>query len=175
MVDEILALGHLEVPLRDPEITEIMVNGCDQIYIERRGQLMLTDKRFTNDSAVVKIIERIIAPLGRRIDESSPMVDARLPDGSRVNAIIPPLSLNGPMLTIRKFLDEVLTIDDLIEFGSLNEQMANFLRLCVRAWMNLIVSGGTSSGKTTLLNVLSGFIPHDERDYHHRGCSRSSG
>ncbi|NLA59390.1 MAG: Flp pilus assembly complex ATPase component TadA, partial [Firmicutes bacterium] len=163
MVDEILGLGHLEVLLRDPEITEIMVNGCDQVYVERRGQLILTDKRFTNDSAVIKIIERIVAPLGRRIDESSPMVDARLPDGSRVNAIIPPLSLNGPMLTIRKFLDEVLSIDDLIGFGSLSEEMAEFLRLCVRARMNLVVSGGTGSGKTTLLNVLSGFIPADER------------
>jgi pilus assembly protein CpaF len=163
MVDEILGLGHLEVLLRDPEITEIMVNGCNQIYVERRGQLMLTDKQFTNDSAVIKIIERIIAPLGRRIDESSPMVDARLPDGSRVNAIIPPLSLNGPMLTIRKFLDEVLSIDDLIGFGSLDQEMAEFLRLCVRARMNLVVSGGTGSGKTTLLNVLSSFVPADER------------
>jgi pilus assembly protein CpaF len=163
MVDEILGLGHLEVLLRDPEITEIMVNGSDQVYVERRGQLILTDKQFTNDSAVIKIIERIIAPLGRRIDESSPMVDARLPDGSRVNAVIPPLSLNGPMLTIRKFLDAALTIDDLIGLGSLDEEMAEFLRFCVRARMNLVVCGGTGSGKTTLLNVLSSFIPPDER------------
>ncbi len=163
MVDEILGLGHLEALLRDPEITEIMVNGCNQVYVERRGQLVLTDKQFTNDSAVIKIIERIIAPLGRRIDESSPMVDARLPDGSRVNAIIPPLSLNGPMLTIRKFFDEALGIDDLIRFGSLNEEMAQFLRLCVKAKMNVVVSGGTGSGKTTLLNVLSSFIPTNER------------
>lgn len=163
MVDEILGLGHLEALLRDPEITEIMVNGCNQVYVERRGQLILTDKQFTNDSAVIKIIERIIAPLGRRIDESSPMVDARLPDGSRVNAIIPPLSLNGPMLTIRKFFDEALGIDDLIRFGSLNEEMAQFLQLCVRAKMNVVVSGGTGSGKTTLLNVLSSFIPANER------------
>jgi pilus assembly protein CpaF len=163
MVDEILGLGHLEALLRDPEITEIMVNGCNQVYVERQGQLILTDRKFTNDSAVVKIIERIIAPLGRRIDESSPMVDARLPDGSRVNAIIPPLSLNGPMLTIRKFFDEALGVNDLIRFGSLNEEMARFLKQCVRAKMNLLVSGGTGSGKTTLLNVLSSFIPANER------------
>ncbi|NMB45832.1 MAG: Flp pilus assembly complex ATPase component TadA [Firmicutes bacterium] len=163
MVDEILGLGHLEGLLRDPKITEIMVNGCDQVYVERRGQLVLTDKRFTNDNAVIKIIERIIAPLGRRIDESSPMVDARLADGSRVNAIIPPLSLNGPMLTIRKFFDESLGIDDLIRFGSLSKEMAEFLQDCVRHRMNLVVSGGTGSGKTTLLNVLSSFIPTDER------------
>lgn len=163
MVDEILGLGHLEALLRDPEVTEIMVNGCEQVYVERRGRLVLTDRKFTNDSAVIKIIERIIAPLGRRIDESSPMVDARLPDGSRVNAIIPPLSLNGPMLTIRKFFDDSLGITDLIQFGTLNEEMAEFLKKCVRARMNLVVSGGTGSGKTTLLNVLSGFIPASER------------
>jgi pilus assembly protein CpaF len=163
MVDEILGLGHLETLLRDPEITEIMVNGCSQVYVERRGHLVLTDREFTNDSAVIKIIERIIAPLGRRIDESSPMVDARLPDGSRVNAIIPPLSLDGPMLTIRKFFDESLEVDDLIRFGSLSKEMARFLKQCVRAKLNLLVSGGTGSGKTTLLNVLSGFIPADER------------
>mgnify|MGYP000860854552 CR=1 FL=1 len=163
MLDEILGLGHLETLLRDPEITEIMVNGANQIYIERRGRLILSDKRFTNDAAVTKIIERIIAPIGRRIDESSPMVDARLDDGSRVNAIIPPLSLDGPMLTIRKFLDDSLSVSDLIRFGSLNQAMADFLEKCVRARLNLIVSGGTGSGKTTLLNVLSSFIPTDER------------
>lgn len=163
MLDEILGLGHLETLLRDPEVSEIMVNGANQIYVERQGRLVLTDKQFTNDAAVIKIIERIIAPLGRRIDESSPMVDARLPDGSRVNAIIPPLSLDGPMLTIRKFLDDSLTIADLIGFGSLNEEMAAFLKRCVLAKLNLVVSGGTGSGKTTLLNILSGFIPADER------------
>ena len=163
MLDEILGLGHLETLLRDPEVSEIMVNGANQIYVERQGRLVLTEKQFTNDAAVIKIIERIIAPLGRRIDESSPMVDARLPDGSRVNAIIPPLSLDGPMLTIRKFLDDSLTIADLIGFGSLNEEMAAFLKRCVLAKLNLVVSGGTGSGKTTLLNILSGFIPADER------------
>ena len=163
MLDEILGLGHLETLLRDPDISEIMVNGANQIYVERQGRLILTDKRFTNDAAVTKIIERIIAPIGRRIDESSPMVDARLPDGSRVNAIIPPLALDGPMLTIRKFHDDSLGIDDLIRFGSLDQAMADFLEKCVRARLNLIVSGGTGSGKTTLLNVLSSFIPADER------------
>lgn len=163
MVDEVLGLGHVEGFLRDPTVTEIMVNGCDRVYVERNGRLELTDKQFTNNAAVIKIIERIIAPLGRRIDESSPMVDARLPDGSRVNAIIPPLALDGPMLTIRKFFEQPLSIEDLVRFGSLTEEMAEFLRRCVQARFNLIVSGGTGSGKTTLLNVLSGFIPPDER------------
>ncbi|NLK07645.1 MAG: Flp pilus assembly complex ATPase component TadA [Firmicutes bacterium] len=163
MLDEILGLGHLEALLRDPQISEIMVNGAKQIYVEEKGQLILTEKQFTNDAAVTKIIERIIAPIGRRIDESSPMVDARLADGSRVNAVIPPLALNGPMLTIRKFHNDSLGIDELIQFGSLDETVAAFLKQCVKARFNLIVSGGTGSGKTTLLNVLSSFIPGGER------------
>src|SRR5205823_413108 len=141
----------------------IMVNGPDQVWVERAGRLQETDIKFESDDHVRRIIDRIIAPLGRRCDEASPMVDARLPDGSRVNAIIPPLSLVGPVLTIRKFSREPLTIKNLIQYGSLTQEVADFLSACVRGALNVIVSGGTGSGKTTLLNILSGFIPTDER------------
>lgn len=163
IVNDLLGLGPLEVLLKDPDISEIMVNGPRQIYIERKGKLLKADITFYNDDHVMRIIERIVAPLGRRIDESSPMVDARLEDGSRVNAIIRPLSLVGPALTIRKFKEEKLTIKDLIRFGSVNQQMGDFMKACVEARLNIVVSGGTGSGKTTLLNVLSNFIPEDER------------
>lgn len=162
--DEALALGPLEDLLKDDEITDIMVNNKDQVYMERNGRLELTTKKFISNDQVRIVIERIIAPLGRRVDESVPMVDARLPDGSRVNAIIPPLALGGPTLTIRKFTREHYTIEDLLmRFGSLSRPMADFLRACVTGRKNLIVSGGTGSGKTTFLNVLSAFIPNNER------------
>ncbi len=160
---DILGLGPLETLLADDDISEIMVNGPKQIYIEKRGKLTKTNVTFSSDDHVMRVIDRIVAPLGRRIDESSPMVDARLPDGSRVNAIIRPLSLVGPVITIRKFRKEALTIADLVRFGSLTEDMAEFLSACVRARLNVVVSGGTGSGKTTTLNVLSSFIPEDER------------
>jgi pilus assembly protein CpaF len=163
IADDMLGLGPLETLLANPDISEIMVNGPHQIYIEQKGRLTLTDVKFLNESHVLRIIERIIAPLGRRIDESSPMVDARLADGSRVNAIIRPLSLVGPAVTIRKFKEETLTVKDLVKFGSISEQMGDFLQACVEARLNIVVSGGTGSGKTTLLNILSNFIPEDER------------
>jgi len=163
IANDMLGLGPLEALLGDPDISEIMVNGPKKIYIERKGKLTLTDVTFLNDSHVLRIIERIVAPLGRRIDESSPMVDARLPDGSRVNAIIRPLSLVGPAVTIRKFREDKLTMRDLVRFGSISEAMGDFLDACVRARLNIVVSGGTGSGKTTLLNILSNFIPDDER------------
>ena len=140
-----------------------MVNGPDQVFVERKGKLSLTNVTFEDDAHVMRVIARIVSPLGRRIDESSPYVDARLPDGSRVHAIIPPLALNGPKLTIRKFEKNPLTIDDLIKFGTISPEAAEFLEACVAARMNIVVSGGTGSGKTTLLNVLSSFIPADER------------
>jgi pilus assembly protein CpaF len=163
ITDEILGLGPLEPLLRDETITEVMVNGPQQVYIEREGRLELTNVTFQNDEHVMKIIQRIIAPIGRRIDESSPMVDARLADGSRVNAIIPPLSLVGPVLTIRKFAATPFTVDDLIRFGTATPEMFEFLEACVKARLNIFVSGGTGSGKTTMLNILSSFIPDDER------------
>jgi septum site-determining protein MinD len=164
MTDEALGLGPLEDLINDPEISDIMVNNKSQIYIEKRGRIELTTKRFVSNEQVRQIIERIIAPLGRRIDESTPMVDARLSDGSRVNAIIPPLSLTGPTLTIRKFARERLKINDLVEkFDTLNNVMGEFIRACVLARKNIIVSGGTGSGKTTVLNVLSEFVPDGER------------
>ncbi|RKY39235.1 MAG: pilus assembly protein TadA [Candidatus Omnitrophota bacterium] len=163
IADESLGLGPLEDLLKDPEITEIMVNNKDQIYIERNGKLELTDKKFISNEQVLHIIERIVAPLGRRIDESTPMVDARLADGSRVNAIIAPLSLKGPMLTIRKFSYKRLTVEDMIALGSFTKEMADFFRACVVGRKNIIISGGTGSGKTTLLNVFSSFIPEGER------------
>jgi pilus assembly protein CpaF len=163
ITDEIVGLGPLEPLLRDEGITEVMVNGPRQVYIERAGKLELTNVTFQNDEHVMRIIDRIISPIGRRVDESSPMVDARLVDGSRVNAIIPPISLVGPVLTIRKFAATPLTTDDLIRFGTSTPEMFDFLRACVEARLNVFVSGGTGSGKTTMLNVLSSFIPNDER------------
>jgi pilus assembly protein CpaF len=163
ITDEIIGLGPLEPLLRDESITEIMVNGPRQIYVERAGKLEMTNTAFQNDDHVMRIIDRIIAPIGRRIDESSPMVDARLTDGSRVNAIIPPLSLVGPVLTVRKFAVSPLTVEDLIRFGTATPEMFDFMKACVQARLNLFVSGGTGSGKTTTLNVLSSFIPNDER------------
>ena len=163
ITDEIIGLGPLEPLLRDESITEVMVNGPRQVYIERNGKLELTNVVFQNDDHVMRIIDRIIAPIGRRVDESSPMVDARLTDGSRVNAIIPPLSLVGPVITIRKFAASPFTVDDLIRFGTATPEMFDFLKACVEARLNIFVSGGTGSGKTTTLNVLSSFIPNDER------------
>jgi pilus assembly protein CpaF len=163
VLDEALGLGPLEDLVADPTVTEIMVNRHDRIYVERQGKLELTDVTFLGNEQLRGVIERIVAPLGRRIDERVPMVDARLRDGSRVNAIIPPLALKGPALTIRKFFKKLLDIDDLVRFGSLTDQMATFLRAAVQARLNVVISGGTGSGKTTLLNVLSTFIPEHER------------
>jgi pilus assembly protein CpaF len=163
VLDEAIGLGALEELIADRDITEIMVNAYDDIYVEKAGRLVSSEVSFTSDDAVMATIERIISPLGRRIDESSPMVDARLRDGSRVNAIIPPLALRGPCITIRKFPDRKLTDRDLISYGSINEQMVTFLRSCVEQRRNIIVSGGTGSGKTTLLNILSNYIPEEER------------
>ncbi|NTU83604.1 MAG: CpaF family protein [Chloroflexales bacterium] len=160
---DIIGLGPIEPMLADPDVSEIMVNGPKQIYVEKKGKLILTSLSFINDEHVLRIIDRIVAPLGRRVDESSPMVDARLPDGSRVNAIIRPLALNGPTITIRKFRKDRLTVDDLVHYGSMSREMGEFLAACVKARVNIVVSGGTGSGKTTLLNVLSSFIPEDER------------
>ncbi|OQW95355.1 MAG: hypothetical protein BWK77_07620 [Verrucomicrobia bacterium A1] len=161
--DEAIGLGPLEDLLADPEVTEIMVNGCDKIYIERRGKLFLTGKTFLDDDSVLAVIERIVSPIGRRIDESQPYVDARLADGSRVNAIIHPLSLVGPCLTIRKFAKDPFTKDDLIRFGTWSPGIVDFVRACVLLRKNMVISGGTGSGKTTLLNVISSFIPSGER------------
>ena len=163
LLNEVLGLGPIESLIKDEEISEIMVNGPHQVYVEKKGKLVLTDICFRDDDHVMHVIEKIVAPIGRRIDESMPMVDARLPDGSRVNAIIPPLSLKGPVITIRKFSRDPLKISDLIRFGSLTPSMAKFLEACVKARLNIVISGGTGSGKTTTLNVLSSFIPHDER------------
>src|ERR687890_2190233 len=163
ITDEIIGLGPLEPLLRDDSVSEIMVNGPRQVYIERSGKLDLTNVVFQNDDHVMRIIDRIIPPIGRRVDESSPMVDARLTDGSRVNAIIPPLSLVGPVITIRKFAASPFTTDDLIRFGTSTPDMFEFLGACVEGRLNIFVSGGTGSGKTTTLNVLSSFIPKDER------------
>ena len=160
---EAVGLGPLEPLLADDSISEIMVNARDEIYYERNGRLKQSQVTFTDDSSVISAIERIVSPLGRRIDESSPMVDARLKDGSRVNAVIPPLALKGPNLTIRKFMKERLTAEHMRQFGSLNEEMVAFLELAVRNRKNVVISGGTGSGKTTLLNVLSNFIPDSER------------
>jgi pilus assembly protein CpaF len=163
VLNEAVGLGPLEELLEDDSVSEIMVNRFDEIYIERGGRLLRHPLTFTGDRAVQGVIERIVAPLGRRIDESSPMVDARLKDGSRVNAIIPPLALKGPTLTIRKFAKRKLGADDLVQFGAISPAMAEFLRVCVESRKNIIVSGGTGSGKTTLLNILSNFIPIGER------------
>ncbi len=160
---EILGFGPIEPLLKDGSVSEVMVNGPKSVYIERHGRLEKTNIQFQNDEHVMRVIDRIVAPLGRRIDEASPYVDARLPDGSRVNAIIPPLTLNGPVITIRKFSKDPLTVDDMIRFGSVTPEMSTFLKACVEARLNIIVSGGTGSGKTTTLNVLSHWIPEDER------------
>ena len=161
--DEILGLGPIEPLLKDETITEVMINGPKKIFVERKGKLQLTNVQFHDDAHLMTIIERIVSPLGRRIDEASPLVDARLADGSRVNAIVPPLSLIGPCVTIRKFTKNPLSIDNLVGFGTLSEEMAEFLEACVKARLNIMVSGGTGSGKTTTLNVLSSFIPDRER------------
>lgn len=163
IVAEILGYGPIQPLLEDDTITEIMVNGPKNIYIERGGKIIKTNLFFDSDDHLLRVIERIVAPIGRRIDEGSPMVDARLPDGSRVNAIIPPLSLVGPCLTIRKFARVPYTADDLIAFGTLTPELVEFLKACVKAKLNIVISGGSGSGKTTLLNVVSAFIPHDER------------
>lgn len=163
MVDEVLGLGPLEPLLRDPAISEVMVNRPNQIYIERHGILSLSDKSFRDENHIMHVIDRIISPLGRRVDESSPMVDARLADGSRVHIVIPPIALDSPTITIRKFSKDPFTVDDLINFGTFSPEMADFFRACVAAKLNIVVSGGTGTGKTTFLNVLSGFIPWAER------------
>jgi len=163
VLDDLLGYGPIQPLLDDPNITEVMVNGPFQVYTERNGKLTLTNVKFEDDDHVLRIIERIILPLGRRIDADSPTVDARLPDGSRVNAVIPPVAIDGPSITIRKFFKEKLTINQMIELGSITNKMAEFLRACVVSRLNIVISGGTGSGKTTTLNVLSGFIPEDER------------
>jgi pilus assembly protein CpaF len=163
VLDDILGYGPIQSLLEDPGITEIMVNRHDQVYIEREGKLLKTNVKFESDDHIMRIIEKIILPLGRRIDADNPTVDARLPDGSRVNAVIPPVAIDGPSLTIRKFSKEKLTIHQLIEFGSITKTMADFLEACVVSRLSIVISGGTGSGKTTLLNILSGFIPETER------------
>jgi pilus assembly protein CpaF len=161
--DDVLGYGPLQALLDDPELTEIMVNGPDQIFVERNGKLTLSGARFRDETQLRRVIEKIVSRVGRRIDESSPLVDARLEDGSRVNAVIPPLAVNGSSLTIRKFALDPLKVEDLIGFGSISREMAELLDACVQAHLNIIVSGGTGTGKTTLLNVLSSFIPSGER------------
>jgi pilus assembly protein CpaF len=163
VADEVLGLGPLEPLLQDPSITEVMVNKPNQIYFERAGVLHVSDRQFRDSEHIMRIIEKIVAPIGRRIDESSPMVDARLADGSRVNCIIPPLAVDSPTITIRKFARDPLKVSDLIAYGSLSKEMAQFLQACVSARLNIVIAGGTGSGKTTLLNVLSAFIPETER------------
>lgn len=160
---EILGLGPLEPLLQDDTLTELMVNGAKNIYVERKGKLHRVPVTFESDEHVMRIIDRIVAPLGRRIDESSPYVDARLPDGSRVNAVVPPISLVGPTLTIRKFSKNPISMEQLIQFGSITAEGLQFMKACVQARLNIVISGGTGSGKTTLLNVMSSFIPSDER------------
>lgn len=163
VADDVLGYGPLQRLLDDPAVTEIMVNRMDQIYVERKGHLTLADSRFSSEEHLRKVIERIVSKVGRRIDESSPLVDARLEDGSRVNAVIPPLAVGGSSLTIRKFSKVPLTVRNLIDFGTLTPEMAELLNACVKAKLNIIVSGGTGTGKTTLLNVLSSFLPANER------------
>lgn len=163
ILDEAIGLGPITPLINDPNISEVMVNGPNQVYVERSGRLEKTDVCFRDNDHVLHIIEKIVAPIGRRIDEGMPMVDARLLDGSRVNAIIPPLALNGPTVTIRKFSRDPLTVENLIDFDTLSPAMAEFINACVRGRLNVVVSGGTGSGKTTTLNVLSSFIPDDER------------
>ncbi|MCX7923415.1 MAG: CpaF family protein [Clostridia bacterium] len=163
IIDETIGFGPINPLIQDSDVSEIMVNGPHQVYVEKKGKLVLSNVRFKDDQHVMHVIEKIVAPLGRRIDESSPMVDARLPNGSRVNAVIPPLALNGPTITIRKFSEKPYTVKDLINFGTFTPNVAMFLKACVEARLNIVVSGGTGSGKTTTLNVISSFIPDDER------------
>lgn len=163
LMDEIVGFGPITGLLQDSNVTEIMVNGPDQIYVEVNGKLTQSGARFKDNNHIMHVIKKIVSPIGRRVDESSPMVDARLANGSRVNAIIPPLAIDGPTITIRKFAEDPFTIDDLVGFGTLNSKMAEFLKACVEGRLNVVVSGGTGSGKTTTLNVLSSFIPKDER------------
>ena len=163
VMNEVMGFGPIEPLLNDPSITEVMINGPKHVFVEQKGRVSETDIQFDDDAHVFRVIDRIIRPLGRRVDRKWPMVDARLPDGSRVNAIIPPSAIDGPTITIRKFSKDKLTVDDLMKFGSLTPSISEFLRACVVARVNIIVSGGTGSGKTTLLNVLSNFIPDHDR------------
>ena len=163
VIDDVLGYGPIDGLLNDPEITEVMVNGPQRVYVERNGKIELSGATFLDEGHLRRIIEKIVAQVGRRVDEATPMVDARLPDGSRVNAIISPLAIGGPFLTIRKFSKDPYTVEDLIQFGSFSRPVANFLEACVKGRLNIIVSGGTGTGKTTALNVLSSFIPSDER------------
>ena len=163
VLDDLLGYGPIQSLLDDPDVSEIMVNGPKKVFIEKKGKLTKSNVTFDDDDHVVRVIDRIILPLGRRVDFDSPTVDARLPDGSRVNAVVRPVSIDGPSITIRKFRKDKLQAEDLINFGSLTRQMADFLEACVKARFNIIISGGTGSGKTTLLNVMSGFIPENER------------
>src|SRR5262252_8308940 len=163
VADDILGHGPLEPYLRDPEVSEIMVNGHDQIYVEREGRLHPVDAAFADEGHLRRTIDKVVARVGRRVDEASPMVDARLPDGSRVNAVVPPVALDGSLLTIRKFAADPFTLDDLVSFGTMTPQVAELLHVCVRGRLNMVIGGGTGSGKTTTLNVLSSFVPADER------------
>ena len=163
VLDNILGYGPIQSLIDDPTVTEVMVNNADSIYVERAGRIHATQRRFLDERHLLRIIDKIVSQVGRRVDEASPMVDARLPDGSRVNAIISPLAVNGPMLTIRKFSREPYTIDDLIGFGTMSEHLAEFLEACVLGRLNILISGGTGTGKTTLLNVVSQYVPDDER------------
>ncbi len=163
VLDDLLGYGPIQSLLDDPDVSEIMVNGPKKVFVEKKGKLTKSNVTFDDDDHVVRVIDRIILPLGRRVDFDSPTVDARLPDGSRVNAVVRPVSIDGPSITIRKFRKDKLQAEDLINFGSLTRQMADFLEACVKARFNIIISGGTGSGKTTLLNVMSGFIPENER------------
>jgi pilus assembly protein CpaF len=163
VLDDILGHGPLEPYLRDPDVSEIMVNGHDQLYVERGGRLHSVDAGFTDESHLRRTIDKIVARVGRRVDEASPMVDARLPDGSRVNAVVPPVALDGSLLTIRKFANDPFTVDDLVSFGTMTSPVAAVLNACVRGRLSMVIGGGTGSGKTTTLNVLSSFVPADER------------
>ena len=161
--DDVLGYGPIDMLLRDPEINEVMVNGPEKVYVERNGKIVLTDVRFVDENHVRRIIDKIVSQVGRRVDEATPMVDARLPDGSRVNVIIHPLAIGGPFMTIRRFSADPFQVHDLVNFGTITEQVASFIDACVRGRLNIVVSGGTGTGKTTMLNVLSSFIPPDER------------
>ncbi len=161
--DDVLGYGPIDMLLRDPAINEVMVNGPDSVYVERNGKIVLTDVHFVDEAHVRRIIDKIVSQIGRRVDEATPMVDARLPDGSRVNVIVHPLAIGGPFMTIRRFAADPYQVHDLVTFGTITEQVANFIDACVRGRLNVVVSGGTGTGKTTMLNVLSSFIPPDER------------